>query len=101
MFTSLFRNWFAKAALPVARSKPLTPEEMGDPVKLMNIEMERLTQPQRKAVKRVIERARHQSGLNSEDMPDEAGQAYAYAGAHGKIHWGFDNPINIARGVVR
>ena len=69
----------------------------------MNREFQSLIPEQQAAVNRCIERARAQSGRQMEDLPD-GGEAYAYQGAHGLIHWGFnggeENGFCIARGVV-
>ena len=63
--------------------------------------MANLTLQQCAAINRVIERARHSSGRQSEELPDGS-EAYAYPTVSGQIHFGLNGPPHgfcIARGV--
>jgi hypothetical protein len=68
------------------------------------LKLERLSQPQRKAVERVVALARLDARWHAEELPEGAGEAYAYRSMLGAVHWGFNSEANgpcIACGAIQ
>jgi hypothetical protein len=94
-------NWFSRAREP---GKAFDIEAAHPSQRDFALKLERLSRPQRKAVERVIALARRDTRWHAEELPEGAGEAYAYRSTLGAVRWGFNSEANgpcIACGAIR
>ena len=87
-----FDSWFTRGSEP---GKALAGSQAFDPSQDdFELKLKKLSDPQRKAVERVIALARLDLSWHAEELPGSAGEAYAYRSAHGAVHWGLNREVD-------